>query len=30
LLLVAAAFTWAPFRKAHWPKDIADADYTGR
>jgi len=30
LLLVAAAFTWAPFRKARWPKDIADADYTGR
>ena len=30
LLLVAAAFTWAPFRKASWPKDIADADYTGR
>lgn len=30
LLLVAAAFTWAPFRKTRWPKDIADADYTGR
>ena len=30
LLLVAAAFTWAPFQKARWPKDIADADYTGR
>ena len=30
LLLVAAAFTWAPFRKARWPKDIADTDYTGR
>ena len=30
LLLVAAAFTWEPFRKARWPKDIADADYTGR
>ena len=29
-LLIAVAFTWAPFRTVRWPKDIADADYTGR
>lgn len=29
-LLLVASLAWLPFRKPRWPKELADADYTGR
>ena len=29
-LLLAASLTWLPFRTPHWPRELADENYTGR